>query len=369
MEKSKEEKKERRLSAPLPASTAATNQGARQTANNIISNVLQKLAQPQQEDTEMDTTGTGTAEPKFSSDGSGTAGSSVNTGSGTAGPGTAGRSGTAGNASIPHGAADAGAAPTVSMGAGSSTPYRNFHQDDEPVAGSGSSTIFTTARYKNIKTQRQLRGEHTAIGSGPTADCYKCGSIFVEGDNRTSRSVLLEDTKELIVSTNSYIKEDWSCFSCRRSHPLLLLTSRKHDWTGGRKLIFLTDHNMPAILPSKDDLCPIVMRVDGGLLREIGTTFLAQLSRYTIPEGCVIFIGSVTHLMEEGRVGYSKGLVTEHIRLSKVFKNTVHVVPFLPPPMGGTNDSELVRSLMDILGVGGSRKTGSRARPRRAFFS
>jgi hypothetical protein len=38
--------------------------------------------------------------------------------------------------------------------------------------------------------------------------------------------------------------------------------------------------------------------------------------------------------MEEGRVGYDKGLVTEYIRLSKVFKNTVHIVPFLPPPIG-----------------------------------
>jgi hypothetical protein len=171
----------------------------------------------------------------------------------------------------------------------------------------------------------------------------------MEGDNRTSRAVLLEDTKELIVSTNSYIKEDWSCISCKRSHPLLPLTSRKHDWSGGRKLIFLTDHNMPAILPSKDDLCPIIMRVDGGLLREIWTTFINQLSKYTIPEGSVIFIGSVTHLMEEGRVGYAKGLVTEYIRLSKVFRNTVHVVPFLPPPIGGTNDPELVRSMMDIL--------------------
>ncbi len=115
----------------------------------------------------MDTTGSGTAEPKISTDGSGTAGSSAGTGSGTAGLSTAGGSGTAGNDPIPPGTA-AGAAPTV---AGSSAPYRNFHHDDEPVAGSGNSTIFTTARYKNIKTQRQLRGEHTAIGSGPTADC------------------------------------------------------------------------------------------------------------------------------------------------------------------------------------------------------
>jgi hypothetical protein len=237
MEKSKEKKKERRLSAPLPTPTAATNQGARQTANNIISNVLQQLSQPRQEESDMDTTGSGTAEPKINPVGTGTAGLAVGTGSGTAGLGTAGGSGTAGTDPIQHGTAAADTAATAS-GTGSSAPYRNFHQDDEPVAGSGSSTIFTTARYKNIKTQRQLRGEHTAIGSGPTADCYECGSIFVEGDNRTSRSVLLEDTKELIVSTNSYIKEDWSCISCRRSHPLLPLTSRKNDWTGGRKLTY-----------------------------------------------------------------------------------------------------------------------------------
>ncbi len=46
---------------------------------------------------------------------------------------------------------------------------------------------------------------------------------------------------------------------------------------------------------------------------------------------------------------YAKGLVTEYIRLSKVFRNTVHVVPFLPPPIGGTNDPELVRSMIDML--------------------
>ena len=117
------------------------------------------------------------------------------------------------------------------------------------MAGSGNGIVFTSARYKNIKTQRQLRGEHTAIGSGPTADCFECGSIFVDGDNRTSRSILVEDTKELVVSTSSFIKEDWSCISCRRSHPLLPLMSEKQEWAGGRKLIFLTDQNMPAILP------------------------------------------------------------------------------------------------------------------------
>ena len=69
MERSKE-KKERRSSLPLPTPTAATNQGARLAANNIISNVLQQLA-PRQEVADMDTSGSGTAEPK--PDGAGTA--------------------------------------------------------------------------------------------------------------------------------------------------------------------------------------------------------------------------------------------------------------------------------------------------------
>jgi hypothetical protein len=89
---------------------------------------------------------------------------------------------------------------------------------------------------------------------------------------------------------------------------------------------------------------------DGGHLRELGTSFLTILGRYAVPEGSVIMIGSLSHLMEEGRVGYAKGLVTEQIRFSKAFKNTVHVVPFVPPPICGTNDPELMRAILDTAG-------------------
>jgi hypothetical protein len=83
MEKNKE-KKERRHSAPLPVSTAATIKVARSAANALISNVLQQLANPQQEASEMDSSGNGTAKPKVIASGSGTAGPSAG-GSGTAG--------------------------------------------------------------------------------------------------------------------------------------------------------------------------------------------------------------------------------------------------------------------------------------------
>jgi hypothetical protein len=33
---------------------------------------------------------------------------------------------------------------------------------------------------------------------------------------------------------------------------------------------------------------------------------------------------------------------------SKAFNNTVHVVPFLPPPLCGTNYQDLMRGMMDI---------------------
>ncbi len=135
---------------------------------------------------------------------------------------------------------------------------------------------------------------------------------------------------------------------CDKGHSLLPLRYEKDLWESGRKLFFLTDQNMPAVLPSKNEMCPIIIRIEGGLLRELGTSFLEMLGRYAVPEGSVIVIDSVTHLMEEGRVGYSKGLVTEYIRFSKAFNNTVHVVPFMPPPLCGTNDQDLMRGMLDI---------------------
>jgi hypothetical protein len=208
MERSKE-KAERRHSAPLPAPTAATNQGARLTANAIISNVLQKLA-PRQEENAMDTSGSGTAEPKH--DSTGTAGSVRASGSGTAGT-PQDRAGTAGSASAMDGGSSA--TPDQAATASKQAPYRNFHQDNEPVAGSGNGTIFTTARYKNIKTQRQLRGEHTPIGTGPTADCFECGSIFVdlrgaaEGDWDCLHLPALEGSQRGVLFSSDLLLTSW----------------------------------------------------------------------------------------------------------------------------------------------------------------
>jgi len=332
---SKSGKNDRRHSAPLPVTTAATAQHARSTANAVISGVLQQAIAsrqptvPQQEgEDKMEVSGNGTA-----------ATHNTEGGSRTAGPETAWSSSRA----------------SRETGQSSATPtekaeYRNYHlENDDSTVDSAGSGMLTTARYKNIQTQRLLRGEHTAIGSGPSADSFKCGDIFLNADNRNSQATLVEDNRALLVSTNSFSLEDLCCVSCDKNHPLLPRAAEQRFWEGGRQLIFLTDHNMPAILPSEDGKCPIIIRVDGGLLREIGTNFMLRISGFAVPEGSVVVIGSVTHLMEEGRVGYTKALVTEYIRFSKAFRGTVHIVPFLPPPLGGTNDPELIRAMLDVL--------------------
>jgi hypothetical protein len=160
---------------------------------------------------------------------------------------------------------------------------------------------------------------------------------------------LQEDTAELIISTTSFSRMDWVCLGCETGHKLLPKKRNKGQWTKGRKLVILTDQNMPASLPSKDDLCPAIIRVENGLLCELGDLFFSLLKDFTLPEGNVLLIGSLTHLMEEGLVGYAKKLGAEFRHFSKLFDYTVHVVPFLPPPLGGTNDPDLVSNSYHIM--------------------
>jgi hypothetical protein len=85
------------------------------------------------------------------------------------------------------------------------------------------------------------------------------------------------------------------------------------------------------------------------LVCELGDFFFSLLKDFTLPEGSVLLIGSLTHLMEEGLVGYAKKLGAEFRRFSKLFDYTVHVVPFLPPPLGGTNNPDLVSNNYHIM--------------------
>ncbi len=112
--------------------------------------------------------------------------------------------------------------------------------------------------------------------------------------------------------------------------------------------MILADQNFPAALPSLDGKCPAVIRVEGGLLSELGDFFYSLMKDYTFPEGSVLMIGSLSHLMEEGLAGYAKSLGAEIRRFTKLFCCTVHVIPFIQPPFCGTNDPDLVSNMVHI---------------------
>jgi hypothetical protein len=105
---------------------------------------------------------------------------------------------------------------------------------------------------------------------------------------------------------------------------------------------------MPAAMPSLDEKCPAIIRVEGALLSELGDIFYSLLRDFTMPEGSILLIGSLSHLMEEGMVGYAKCLGADFRRFSKLFDFTVHMIPFIPPPAGGTNDPDLISNMIHI---------------------
>jgi hypothetical protein len=224
---SKQKKEERRHSAPLPVATAATARAARSTANAVISSVLQRARVPQQE-----------GEEKMDTHGGGAAPLNNDPNDNTPTTDNAGESGTAGtptqwNSSRVSRESGSGTAGPVAKAA-----YRSYHQDIEGCrSGPGQDGPLTSARYKNIQMQRKLRREHTAIGSGPAADTFSCGDIFLNGDNRNNNAVLVEDNRVLLVSTNSFKIEDWMCVSCENSHQLLSRQRERDRWEGGRQLI------------------------------------------------------------------------------------------------------------------------------------
>ena len=84
------------------------------------------------------------------------------------------------------------------------------------------------------------------------------------------------------------------------------------------------------------------------MLTELSEAFTAALGEFTLPEGSVVLIGSLSHLMEEGPAGYCRGLVKEFRRFSGLYRKQVHIVPFVPFPMGGTNDPSLLKAIMDV---------------------
>jgi hypothetical protein len=62
----------------------------------------------------------------------------------------------------------------------------------------------------------------------------------------------------------------------------------------------------------------------------------------------VILFGSLSDLMNQGAAGHAKALCREVRRFSGLFQGSATVVPFIPPPIHGTNDTSLIMAISDV---------------------
>jgi hypothetical protein len=170
---------EKRRTAPsLPAATAGTVEAARRAANSTIANIINLAA-----------TGSQPVDTKMDCDIPATPGTSR---------GLAGRAAGGANAPVTADTAAGGSGIQQAGTAGTSgtnAAYKNLRQ------GAGASSSKKTVMYEEIMVQRRIRGEHAALGLGPGADMFDCGSFFsMEDDFRYQRACIRENKNDLIIS-------------------------------------------------------------------------------------------------------------------------------------------------------------------------
>ena len=161
-----------------------------------------------------------------------------------------------------------------------------------------------------------------ASGQGP----LECGSFYNKGDNRVLRSVYKEDVSSLSVSSMSFNPVTWKCSACPSAHSVFEANAK-----GGRTVIVLADQNFPAVLPSSENRCLSIIRLDQGGLDELIDLFLKIARQTTVPGGTVVLFGSLISLSKLGLQSYAAACINSKRRLSGGIKG-VEAVPFVPPP-------------------------------------
>ncbi len=206
-------------------------------------------------------------------------------------------------------------APSINV---SFPPKRPVPAEPDAVPSKTYNAILTNKKRK--EKAGTIGG--IASGQGPT----ECGSFFNKGDNRVLRSVYREDVINLNISSLSFNPVTWKCSSCPSNHSVL-------DAKGGCCVIILCDQNFPAVLPSAENRCLSIIRLEHGSLDDL-IDLLLKISRpVSIPEGTVVLYGSLTTLGRVGTQSYASACINGKRRINGAIKGSV-AIPFIPPPPG-----------------------------------
>jgi hypothetical protein len=198
-------------------------------------------------------------------------------------------------------------------------------------------------RYYAVKGLRNKSGvgrDWAEVGQVPAE--ARASFITPEDDRLlfNSNSFRLEDMKNVSRSFD----EKGRCVTCKRGlHDAFTASS-------GKPVVFcLADQHFSPAIPSKDEKeCMRVLRMEDSSLREITREFLNTLDGRRLAAGSVVLLGSLYQLSFDGTAQYAEDWHwCRRTLLDEA--GEVLVLPLLPMPLEGMEDSETVRSLLEFL--------------------
>jgi hypothetical protein len=198
-------------------------------------------------------------------------------------------------------------------------------------------------RYFAVKGLRNKSGvgrDWAEVGQGPVD---RRASFITPEDDRllyNSNSFRMEDMKNVSRSFD----EKGRCVTCKRGLHDVFTTS------SGKPVVFcLADQHFSPAIPSNDEKeCMRVLRMEDSSLREITREFLNILDGRKLAAGSVVLLGSLYQLSFDGTAQYAEDWHwCRRTLIDEV--GEVLVLPLLPMPLEGLEDSETVRSLLEFL--------------------
>jgi hypothetical protein len=203
--------------------------------------------------------------------------------------------------------------------------------------------------YLNVRKQREKANPFVELTT-------------VDGNRRKqARSIrplpgfdLPDDDRQYAVSNYHVpsLKKNVSSSVRRSEEGVYCVTcEEEHSFNGNQPLVlFLTDQSFPPSLPTDEHRCCVVIRPEDCLLSELLgllKEFFGNRTGY-LPEGSVLYFGSLSHLAMRGIETYAE----EVVKLYKVFSNMLasgcSVAHAVAVPLGGIQSEGLVRDLYNL---------------------
>ncbi len=137
----------------------------------------------------------------------------------------------------------------------------------------------------------------------------KMQGFDIKGDTRQFVAKNFHDTTGGRNISASVDPEGFDCLVCEKKHNI-----GESIEVGSPVAVVISDQNFPAVLPTDDGNCAVVIRVEDGRLFEIEKVFSDIFKKFLapsggLPVGSVVLVGSLAHLARFGLESYTTDLV------------------------------------------------------------